>query len=59
VFVRPRTYTPLELVTHGDPGAGPGGIARITLRFAAYETLPRGSVAPPDLARLHPGARVR
>jgi len=42
-------------VTVGDPGANPANLARITMRFAAYETR---SVSPPDLQKLHPRARL-
>ncbi len=55
LYVEPRTYTPIVFLTHGDPGAT--GSVAISMRFAAYETLPRGSVAPPDLRRLHPHAK--
>lgn len=58
LYTQPRTYTPLEFVTTGDPGANPASMARISMRFAAYETLPRGSVSPPDLQKLHPKARL-
>ena len=57
LYTQPHSYTPLEFVTFGDPGANPASIARITMRFAAYETLPRGSASPPDLQKLHPRAR--
>jgi hypothetical protein len=57
LYTQPHSYTPLEFVTVGDPGANPASIARITMRFAAYETLPHGSVSPPDLQKLHPSAR--
>ena len=57
LYAQPHSYTPLEFVTFGDPGANPASIARITMRFAAYETLPHGSVSPPDLQKLHPSAR--
>ena len=55
LYVAPRTYTPLEFVMHGDPGAV--NPITISMRFLAYETLARGSVQPPDLQRLHPRAR--
>ena len=58
LYAQPRSYTPLEFVTIGDPGASPANIARITMQFAAYETLPHGSVSPPDLQKLHPRARL-
>ena len=58
LYLQPHTYVPLEFVITGDPAAGPKNHARMTMRFVAYETLRRGSVSPPDLARLHPGARV-
>src|SRR5262249_21271800 len=58
LYVPPRTYVPLEFVTTGDPGASAQSITRMTMRFDAYETLPQGSVAPPNLLRLHPGARL-
>jgi hypothetical protein len=58
LYAQPRTYTPLEFVTTGDPGASPASIARISMRFTAYETLPHGSVSPPDLQKLHPKARL-
>ena len=57
LYAQPHSYTPLEFVTFGDPGASPASIARITMRFAAYETLPHGSASPPDLQKLHPSAR--
>jgi hypothetical protein len=55
LYVEPRTYAPIEFVMHGDPGAV--NPVTIRMRFLAYETLARGSVQPPDLQRLHPGAR--
>jgi len=58
IYARPDSYTPLEFVTAGDPGAHRGSIARITMRFAAYGTLPHRSVSPPDLQKLHPRARL-
>jgi hypothetical protein len=58
LYLQPHTYVPLEFVTTGDPAAGPLNEARMIMRFDAYETLPRGSASPPDLQRLHPGARV-
>jgi hypothetical protein len=57
LYAQPRSYTPLEFVTFGDLGADPASITRITMRFAAYETLPHGSVSPPDLQKLHRSAR--
>jgi len=57
LYAQSRSYTPLEFVTFGDPGANPASITRITMRFAAYETLPHGSVSPPDLQTLHRSAR--
>jgi hypothetical protein len=56
LFLQPRTYRPLEFVIAGDPGAGPQREAVMTMRFDAYETLPRGAVSPPNLAQLHPSA---
>jgi hypothetical protein len=52
-FVAPRTYTPIELRTHGDGGG-------TTLRFRTYEELPdtpanRGLLS---LTAQHPDARV-
>jgi hypothetical protein len=57
LYVQPRSYIPLEFMTTGDPGANPGNIVRITMRFATYETLTHGSASPPDLQKLHPGAK--
>jgi hypothetical protein len=57
LYAQPRSYTPLEFVTTGDPGATPAHIARITMRFAAYEMLPHGSVSPPNLQKRPPGER--
>jgi hypothetical protein len=58
IYVQPATYRPLEFVTMGDPGASAQGTVRIVMRFDAYTTLPRGSVAPPNLERLHPTAKL-
>ena len=55
LYVEPRTYTPVEFMMHGDPGAVRP--VTIAMRFLAYETLARGSAQPPDLQRLHPRAR--
>jgi len=57
LYLQPRTYTPVEFVMHGDPGATPASITTILMRFDTYETLPRGAVDPPNLRLLHPGAR--
>ena len=58
IYVQRGTYRPLELVTMGDPGASPQSIVRMVMRFDAYRTLPRGSVSPPNLERLHPTAKL-
>ncbi len=58
LYAQPHSFTPLEFVTFGDPGANPASIARITMRFAAYETLPHSSLLPPNLQKLHPRARL-
>ena len=58
LYMQPRTYRPLEFVTMGDPGANPQSIASVRMRFRAYGRLPRGSVSPPDLQRLHPTAKL-
>ena len=58
IYVQPATYRPLEFVTMGDPGASAQGTVRMVMRFNAYATLPRGSVAPPNLERLHPDAKL-
>ena len=55
LYVEPKTYRPIVFVTHGDSGAARS--ITISMRFGAYETLPRGSVAPPDLRQLHPDAK--
>jgi hypothetical protein len=57
LYLQPRTYTPLEFVMHGDPGSTTASITTIVMRFDTYETLPRGAVDPPNLRKLHPGAR--
>jgi hypothetical protein len=58
LYVQPRTLRPLGFVTRGDPGATPGSAATITMRFAAYQTVPRRWASPPNLQQLHPEAKV-
>jgi hypothetical protein len=58
LYVQPRSYRPLEFVTMGDPGASAQSIVSVTMRFRAYGRLPRGSVSPPDLQRLHPTVKL-
>jgi hypothetical protein len=55
LYVRPVTYEPVEEVISGRDGSEK---STIITKFSAYQTLPAGSVSPPNLQQLHPNARV-
>jgi hypothetical protein len=52
-YVKPQTYTPLQLVITETSN---GSASTNTTTFNTYETLPAGSVTMPNLAQLHPNA---
>jgi hypothetical protein len=55
LYVQPGTYTPLQFVVTRGSGRAQ---QTITATFSTYETLPTGSVSMPNLAQLHPSAKV-
>lgn len=55
LYLRPKTYTPLELTTTSGTGAA---YSTTTTTFSTYETLPADSVSMPNLEQLYPSARV-
>jgi hypothetical protein len=62
LYVQPGTYRPLAVVmiTPADGHNGPEGQPyQQVLAFSTWQILPDGSVPVPDLAQLHPTARVQ
>jgi hypothetical protein len=58
LYVKPQTYTPLQLTMTTPTSDSDTTPSTITTTFNTYETLPAGSVSIPNLAQLYPNAKV-